>query len=374
MRATLVLTICAACSFSPSQATVSDGGIDSVDAPPDTVRPDGAEGSARRKQLSIDDTKVTGAQTAFPVWIVVADAAGLGARALADGSDLYFTLPDGTPLEWERVAWDQPSGHLEAWVRLDLADTTRTDFELRYGDPGPAHAPNAAQVWTNGFAAVWHLDQLAATTPDAAGERAGTAVGINTANKVPGTLAGGVEFAGANQEITFANPITGGGAHTFSAWVKVAAPANGFSSILTLGNPMGNQARWWHTNFPDVSLGFFGGDWTTSGVNIDGAGPTLMHWVFDPGTDRSQLFRNGQLVGTSPVHGNAKNTQGATGHIANAPLPFGPGGNAPNPLAGVLDEVRIATTVRTAGWIATEHANQSSPATFYTVGPDQAAP
>jgi hypothetical protein len=35
---------------------------------------------------------------------------------------------------------------------------------------------------------------------------------------------------------------------------------------------------------------------------------------------------------------------------------------------GLLDEVRISTTVRSADWVATEYNNQSSPSTFYTVG------
>ena len=43
-------------------------------------------------------------------------------------------------------------------------------------------------------------------------------------------------------------------------------------------------------------------------------------------------------------------------------------------LLGTIDELRIASTARSAGWIATEFANQSSPATFYTVGAEQPAP
>jgi hypothetical protein len=35
-----------------------------------------------------------------------------------------------------------------------------------------------------------------------------------------------------------------------------------------------------------------------------------------------------------------------------------------------LDEVRISSVARSAGWIATEYANQHSPSTFYSVGAD----
>ncbi len=36
---------------------------------------------------------------------------------------------------------------------------------------------------------------------------------------------------------------------------------------------------------------------------------------------------------------------------------------------GLMDEVRISNTARSADWIVTEYNNQSSPSTFYTVGP-----
>lgn len=54
--------------------------------------------------------------------------------------------------------------------------------------------------------------------------------------------------------------------------------------------------------------------------------------------------------------------------VGDAPEPeYG----AKNGYEGTIDELRIATVARTSGWIATEYANQSSPATFYTVGPEQ---
>jgi hypothetical protein len=35
---------------------------------------------------------------------------------------------------------------------------------------------------------------------------------------------------------------------------------------------------------------------------------------------------------------------------------------------GLIDELRISNTVRSAGWIATEYNNQSSPSTFLSEG------
>jgi hypothetical protein len=41
---------------------------------------------------------------------------------------------------------------------------------------------------------------------------------------------------------------------------------------------------------------------------------------------------------------------------------------------GGLDEVRIATVARNPAWVGTEYNNQSSPATFYSVGAEEPAP
>jgi hypothetical protein len=71
------------------------------------------------------------------------------------------------------------------------------------------------------------------------------------------------------------------------------------------------------------------------------------------------------MLATAPA------TAGATGLIGNAPSPAFGGTNG---MDGTLDEVRIATVTRDASWIATEFANQSSPGTFYAVGPEELAP
>ena len=39
---------------------------------------------------------------------------------------------------------------------------------------------------------------------------------------------------------------------------------------------------------------------------------------------------------------------------------------------GQIDEVRVSNIARSAAWIQTEYNNQSSPATFYTVGTAEA--
>ena len=371
----LIAVLAAGCKFAGPDLTgdgpagdgpARDAAIDaSRDAPPD------APGAARKKRITIDPTKVTDDQTAFPVWIALTDA-DLAARAGMTGSDIYFTRPDGTPLEHELQRWTKTTGLLEAWVRVDLSDSMPTLLELRYGDPGPAHGPNPSLVFSSSFAAVWHLDDSLANTTvvDATTARNGTAMGgLDTSDQVAAQLGGGIEFDGNNNQIQFTNPYAGNGPHTISAWVN-QKNTNNFDSIVTVGSSMTSRSRflWSHYLASGAGVGFYTNDWTDAqNMDLRNGGWVLVHWVFEGVVSR--LYRDGVELADTHQHQPGINTQGTAGYLGYAPSDWGTCA-----LDGILDEVRLATVVRSAGWIATEFANQKSPATFYSVGGEEILP
>jgi len=362
----------AACRFA-SPSITGDGAADDtvIDGPPDARLID-ASPPGRKKLITIDPVKVIGDQAAFPVWIVLDDA-DLAARAAADGADIYFTRPDGTPLEHQLQRWTKATGRLEAWVRVDLADTAPTLLELRYGDPRVAHAPNPPMVFSSSFAAVWHLDDSLATSAvaDATNMRNGTTTGgLNTTHQVAAQLGGGISFNGSNNQIQFTNPYAGNGPHTISAWVSQNA-STACNSIVTVGTAATSQSRWLHSHYQPASraaAGLYNNDWLDApNMILDGAGWVLVHWVLDGLV--SHLYRDGVELGDTHTHQAGINTQGTAGYIGYAPAGWGNCG-----LDGMLDEVRLATVARSAGWIATEYANQKSPQTFYSVGAEEIVP
>jgi hypothetical protein len=332
-------------------------------------------GLARRKQITIDPARVTGNQTAFPVWIALTDS-DLQARAAASGADIHFTGPDGTP-----------PGRLEAWVRANLDDNAPTVLEVRYGDPAAAHPANPPAVFSSAFLAVWHLDDAlgAAAVAEATGQRTGTAQGgLGPTDQVPARLGGGLDLDGNDDRIEFVNPFAGSGDHTFSAWVNQRT-ASGFDGIIVVGNPATNQSRIFHSHYTvatpaGVFAGVYGNDWPTSPnplPNIQGAGWVLLHWTYQGGAGRlGRVYRDGVLVDMHSFSGGGggPNTQGTQGFLGYSLPQLGPGGNTPCALNGTLDEVRLASVARSPDWIATEFANQSSPQTFYAVGPELTVP
>jgi Concanavalin A-like lectin/glucanases superfamily len=367
----LVLVLVAGCGFSGSSTSAPrDGDPDAVpDMAIDAVPIDGAPGAARKKRITIPDAKVFENLNEFPIWLVIDDPAGLGAKATIGGEDIYFTRTDGTPLAWERIAWDKGAGHLEAWVRVSLVDTGANELDLRFGDPGPAHAPNAAMTWQNGFRAVWHMEDALGGNPavkDAKNAVNGVAVGGPAS--ATGKLGKGIDLDGNNDEITFTNPITQNNSSTISAWVRISQPANGFSSVMTVGNPNGYESRWFHTKFAGLAYGFRGDD-TQTQVDVHNNQFTLLHWTYNGATKVATLYRDGAVVVTTNVAGTV-NTQGTGGHIGNAPMQWGPGGNTPNFVNGIVDEVRIASEPRSAGWVRTEYENQRDVGAFFTLGAD----
>ncbi|MEM6988856.1 MAG: DUF2341 domain-containing protein [Myxococcota bacterium] len=82
------------------------------------------------------------------------------AAAAADGSDLRFVseLADDVALPHEVERWE-PDGTSLVWVRVpELGATPEEDeFWLLYGDTGLDPWSDPRDVWSNGFAAVWHF-------------------------------------------------------------------------------------------------------------------------------------------------------------------------------------------------------------------------
>jgi hypothetical protein len=364
-----------ACGFSSRQPPKEiDGPMMMIDAKEIDATPiDGAPGSARKRAVTIPDAKIFGNLTDFPIWLVIDDMPGLGMKATTQGNDIYFTH-NSAPLEWERVAWDKATGHLEAWVKVNLTDGQANVLDLRFGDPGPAHAPDPLATWSNGFVAVWHMeDSLGANTAvaDARNTVNGTAVNGPTSTTM-GKLGKAIDFDGNNDEITFTNPITANMSMTISAWVRLSDPGDGFSSVMCVGTNADGQSRFLHTKYSGLAYGFYGED-IQSTTNVHNNQFTLLHWVYDGGTKMASLYRDTNQVGMTATINGTVNTTGTGGHIGNAPMQWGPGGDTPNPVDGVLDEVRIANTPRSLAWIRTEHANQDDVGAFFMLGMDVAA-
>ena len=291
------------------------------------------------------------------------------------GLDIVFcnASSSGVQLNHELVAgtYDPTTGAGEWYVELPtVSSTSGTVIYAFWGNASALDTSNVHAVWANGYQAVYH-----------AGTSASLALTDSTSNANTLTNTGATattgEFGGAfamttSQFLEDASPAglpTGTNPRTLEAWAKIPTTPGSNSMMFGYGDNFGQDA--------------------TTFYYVVSAGPDMVIWnsVANPGTaytadtnwhhyvttlPSGQTTANGYLMYIDGVSKSMSCLFGTcTGPLttvnANITINGIPavGGST---LAEDVDELRISSVARTAGWIATQYANQSNVATFATVG------
>ena len=112
-----------------------------------------------RKKLTIDNSDQTEALTDFPLLVKLDDTRIDYAKTLNAGEDIRFIDDNGsTQLKYEIEKWDE-AGTSYVWVKVPQIDgSSKTDHIWMYYDNLLASDnQDPPNVWTNGYAGVWHL-------------------------------------------------------------------------------------------------------------------------------------------------------------------------------------------------------------------------
>jgi Concanavalin A-like lectin/glucanases superfamily len=371
----LGLVFLVGCGFSGYQG----GNAGDGDASPGG--PDGTNvipSQARRLTFTIAAGKVNERLTNFPVYVDVTQA-DLKARLDAAGTTLSFKRRVGSTVEslaYELQSFDATTGQLRAWVRLpEVSNTADTGFELWYGAAEVKEPQTPAVVWSQAYKTVFHLEGATAPIVDSVGVTSGTPMMLSANPSVAGKLGKGIDFNGDNQAgIKFRNPLVGSAPSTISVWVSQRS-ATDKDALVALGSGTAAAAArilLSQFNINEIAAGLYAtNDWSSTGVNIQNASWTLLHWTYKNGV--SSLYRNGVAIAGSPHdHGVVAATQGTEGWLgashANSLYQNDSG------LNGILDEVRISDVDRSAGWIKAEFDNQSAPTSFLATSSPSAIP
>lgn len=337
-----------------------------------------------QRTITIDHTKVglndTGAlpATGFPVEISLSgewlkDAAHGGHVASANGWDIIFKQ-DSAQLYHEVDFYDPVAGVLVAHVRVDsLSKADDTILEIFYGDGGvggPTEDPD--NVWDSSYGAVWHLQEASGDFVDSTAYGRDGTDNVSAAGKT-GKIASGQEFDGTNDKITIGNEFAFEytDPFTMSAWIKRDANGAGARYTVAAKANLSSARGWiwkWDKDYVELWIANdYGGakyirvlapvdtslDWRHYVITYDGSGVAA----------GVKMYRDGTQVSTTPMLDSLSGTT-----IDTQTLDLGNRGNDTQVLDGYLDEVRISTIVRDADWVRTKYNNQSSPATFYSLG------
>ncbi|MFW9945018.1 MAG: DUF2341 domain-containing protein, partial [Candidatus Sifarchaeia archaeon] len=349
-----------------------------------------------KKVLTVVSSQVSADVTDFPVMFNLLDTDLHDTNKVQpDGDDILF-VQNGIIVPHEIEFWNQnfdaTRARLVVWVKANLSASVDTDISMYYGNSlvGPAENPEA--VWSNGFQAVWHLDEDAAGGGTHYDSTSNSYDGIQSGNGQAGGRVGyGQYFDGTNDWIRIEStegldPV---GSLTISGWFRLPYTHDNTTATSRL------IMEKYLNNDDDLHIGLVGLDYASSApagtlvfkVENSYLGGSSARYVY---TSRNSWTQNtwyyfscrmdsansannriyingienyGGIYGSNNYNNLTFSTNwGIGGRYVDSQFPGGEGW-----FNGYLDEFRVASGLRSSQWLRTEYFSQSS-GTFYTVG------
>jgi hypothetical protein len=349
-----------------------------------------------RRAITIDHTKVqdvANPSTTYANFPVLVYATGLS-NIKADGADIRFTLSDGIT-ELPREIESYSGGTLYAWVKFtltkDAGDSSNDVIYMYYGnaaatEPAPNSPYGSQNVWDSNYKGVWHLKEATGANVADSTSNGHTGTQNNSPTQTAGQIDGSLNFNGTNQYIqTTSNESQTASNITWSCWFKTSSTAFA-NHLLWEGIADGNG---WGPNPSDSTEAnlSFGHPASTNNVldfylgNADvttQAGTISISYSFSDTSNWHYVVVVVTDLGSSPaammyVDGSSGGSDtGTTTYTSrtgwNTNLMLANCGANTRYYQGLLDEVHVSVTARSADWIKTEYNNQNSPSTFCSLG------
>lgn len=278
-------------------------------------------------------------------------------QARPDGTDVRFTDPSGMPLPFQIDTWDAERGEASLWVRVArIEGNARQAIILHWGKADAASESNGKAVFneSNSHLSVWHLG-------DTVRDEVGTLESKDTGTSVTNGLVGRARHFPGKAGVFGGDKITnypaGSSPHTSEAWFRTRTPN---TTLLAWGNEQAQGKVVMQFRSPPhirMDCYFSGADVASSRLPAPGEWTHVVH-TYRPG--ESILYVNGQPAGT--------NSSRSSPLAIKTPAQLWLGGWYHNySFAGDLDEVRISSVARPAGWVRLQYENQKPQQTL--VGP-----
>ncbi|MBA3047634.1 DUF2341 domain-containing protein [Patescibacteria group bacterium] len=338
-----------------------------------------------RRQITLQGSKIATTTTAFPILATTTLAdlkttANGGKVGNDNGYDIIFVdSDDSTLLNYEREKYASTTGEIAYWIKTDIASSTDKTIYMYYGNAGASDTATTTGVWDNNFVMVNHLahNGIATTTyPDFNDSTKyannGSSVNMNSADLVDGQVDGSLDFDGVDDYVNAGTGINTANIVTVSAWIKAnsltlrhaiysSREASGVEGSFLLEVGTGNVGI---NRVAVTTPGIWNLETNNNAISVG----SLYHIAFTKNGATQKLYING--ISQSLLTDNPQT------FIANsAPKTIGVQGiTLTHPFSGLIDEVRVSNTARTAGWITTEYNNQSSVGSFMTIGAEVCMP
>jgi hypothetical protein len=320
--------------------------------------------------ISVNAAQVPSTQTDFPMLVSVTDArfktvANSGHVQNSSGFDIRpytdSTLTTAiTGYELER--YNASTGEVIIWVKISSLSSSTTPFVLAYGDSGISTDGSSTTTWSNSFVDVYHFKDGTTLNVNSSAPSGHNGTNNNGVTAAAGQIDGCGSFVSASTQNITTSAYSGTAAITYSAWVNATSFPNAYNAVCGFVST---------PNFVILEVksnGKVGWFVSNTGVTQDGTGSHTLSsatWYHLVMTYDATSGLVGYVNGASDV------THAANGQAPQPSVAFTIGidqGTAGRNWNGKIDEVRRASVVRSADWVATEYNNQSAPGTFATLG------
>jgi hypothetical protein len=307
----------------------------------------------------------------FPVLVrLTPNDSAIFLQAKAGGADLRFSTPNNlTRLSHQIESWNATSRTAAIWVRMDTVygNTNGQYFRMHWGNAGAADSSSGPQVFrtTQGFQAVWHMNGAGDASDESdATANAFTGSQANSPFAVAGTIAGARQFTGSqyfNTTGTESGPLNFAynSYFTISAWINpVELAAHG---VIVSKHDRQYAMKLDANN--NLEFFEFGSGIGWNAVNAFADQGTWRHAVgIQRGFD-AELYLDGVrvdfgIVSTASTNNRQEAIQVVIGAEPTSATAFR------RYFIGVLDELRMANTARSAEWVKLEYENQKAGATM----------
>ena len=327
-------------------------------------------------KITFDNSAATEDLTDFPVLIKVGSSRINYNKTQNLGQDIRFTDADGvTLLNYEIEKWDE-AGDSFVWVKVpNIPAGSTTDYIYMYfNDTSLADGQNATAVWNSNYVVTQHLKETSGvTTYDSTSNgKDGTKLSATEPNPTTsGQVNGAQSFDGSNDYITLSSSVSGDiDQITVSAWVysDTLDEASGTRAVVTEAyTGDGNVEFELYLSGATHLLtgGFYNGSWRTVADTVTFP---QNQWVYVTATYDGhyvKLYKNSTLVNTSADF-NTSLPNGSNGWRIGRRHDSGAAGDMWD---GIIDEVQISNTPRSASWVGASY--KSGADTFNTYGTEE---
>jgi len=270
---------------------------------------------------------------------------------------LFKDADDSTELKYHIEDWDS-SGYSYIWVNVTNIDgNSDTDYIwMYYGNSNALDVQDEPGTYDDNYIGVWHLNETVtneqstgthydSTTNDYDGSQNGN-------DDTQGMIANGQVFDG-NDKIGVAS-ISAAKDKTFSLWIYANAFVGNYITLIEFAND-----KPWFGIYPwngDYYLLLYPNSWGTTILSTG----QWYHVVYtsDNSAKASKFYINGNDV----TEGNPRENKDKGG-------PMGIANYNDDYFKGIIDEVRISDTARSADWIKAQYLSMTN--SFITYGSEE---